>query len=68
MTTSDGEQAADEAAEAEEARLDKEVPSALDTLSSTARKFLDDPEVDLTVEVPDDATGEEPPQDGDPTR
>ena len=70
MTTSDDEHAADEAAEAEEERLDREVPSALDTLSRTARKFLDDPGVDLAAAVPEseNATDEEPPQDGDPTR
>ncbi len=40
------------AAEAEEERLDRETPSALDHLSATAQKFLDDPGIDLTP--PDD--------------
>jgi hypothetical protein len=60
----------DLAAEAEEERLDKETPSALNTLSETAQKFLDDPETVAASnrDLPDDATGEEPPQDGDPAR
>lgn len=51
---------------------DEEPPSALDTLSSTAQRFLDDPEVDRAADAsdgaPDDPSGEESPQDDDPIR
>jgi hypothetical protein len=45
-------------------------PTILNTLSDTAQRFLDDPEVDVATgrDLPDDASGEEPPQDGDPAR
>ena len=45
-------------------------PSIMNTLSETAQRFLDDPEVDVATgrDLPDDASGEEPPQDGDPAR
>lgn len=66
----DAERRADEAAEAEERRLDQETPDALNTLSETAQRFLRDPEIDVVTgaDLPDDATGDQPPQDGDPGR
>ena len=43
----DEDQQHNAAAEAEEERLDKETPAALDHLSATAEKFLKEPGVDL---------------------
>jgi len=58
------------AADADQEYLDGEQPGVLNTLSETAQKFLDDPQVDAATggDLPDDASGEEPPQDGDPGR
>jgi hypothetical protein len=66
----DAERRENEAAESEEERLDRETPDALDNLSATAQRFLRDPDMDAVsgADLPDDATGEEPPQDGDPAR
>lgn len=66
----DAQRRENDAAEAEEKRLDQETPDALNTLSETARQFLNDPDMDAVrgSDLPDDASGEEPPQDGDPGR
>jgi hypothetical protein len=47
-----------------------EQPAVLDALSDTAQRFLNDPETDAAEgrDLPDDETGEEVPQDGDPGR
>jgi hypothetical protein len=60
----------DLAADADQSYIDGEQPGVLNTLSETAQKFLGDPETDAAVsaDLPDDASGEEPAQDGDPTR
>jgi len=47
-----------------ETEADREMPSAIEHLSETAQRFLTDPEED----APDDASGVEVPQDGDPGR
>ena len=53
-------------------RSDREAehPDVLEELSDTAQRFLTDPDLDAANErdLPDDATGEEVPQDGDPGR
>jgi hypothetical protein len=66
----DADRRENDAAEAEERHLDRETPDALDTLSETAQRFLQDPDMDAVrgSDLPDDASGEEPPQDGDPGR
>jgi hypothetical protein len=45
-------------------------PDVLDTLSETAQRFLGDSDLDAAEgrDLPDDETGEEVPQDGDPGR
>jgi hypothetical protein len=59
-----------QAADAETDGLDEVQPGILNTLSETAQRFLSDPENDAAAgrDLPDDASGEEPPQDGDPGR
>jgi hypothetical protein len=49
---------------------DDDQPDVLGTLSETAQRFIDDPDIDTAQgrDLPDDASGEEPPQDGDPAR
>jgi hypothetical protein len=58
------------APDADRQEIDGEQPGVLNTLSETAQKFLDDPGTDAAAgrDLPDDASGEEPPQDGDPAR
>ena len=49
-----------------ETEADREMPSAIEHLSGTAERFLNDPEEDAVGD--DDASGVEVPQDGDPGR
>jgi hypothetical protein len=66
----DAERSENDAAAADDDRLDQDTPDVLDTLSETAQRFLQDPDMDAArgSDLPDDASGEEPPQDGDPGR
>ena len=59
-----------QAADADADGLDEEQPGILNTLSETAQRFLGDSETGVAAgrDLPDDASGEEPPQDGDPAR
>ena len=49
---------------------EQDEPTLMGTLGRTVRGFIPDPDADAAMgrDTPDDATGEEVPQDGDPGR
>jgi len=58
------------APDADQRYIDGDEPGVLNTLSETAQRFLGDSDTDAAAgrDLSDDASGEEPPQDGDPGR